>query len=126
MATLLTGNLAMIKSAAESSFFDSCSIHTPTTTLTNLGTQSKSFSTSSNIRCGFNPNDSDKTFQKQSASGNQQFSTFNHDGILRLSLDQAITPQCEITVRGIRYRIDGINTGISCKILKLKKVDSNG
>lgn len=100
------------------SFSDTCTVHTPTITSNSLGEQSKTWSSTSNVACGFNPSNTYKTIRGEVI-------TLDCDAILRLPLSQSISVEKEITVNSNRYKIQGVTTGKTVKIVPLKRVDTN-
>lgn len=97
---------------------DLCSIHTPTTTQDTFGQQSKTWATTNNVACGFNPNTPKKSYRDGTV-------TLDCDAILRLALTQSMDIHKEITCRGNRYKIQGVQNGITVYIIPLKRVETN-
>lgn len=104
---------------ATESLNDICSIHTPSKTMSSLGEQITTWATATNISCGFNPSNAYKSIRGEVI-------TLDCDAILRLPLSQNISIEQEITVNSNRYKIQGITTGRTVKIVPLKRVDTNG
>jgi hypothetical protein len=118
MTLRTNASIARLKSIAESSFTDSCVIYTPTVTALSLGKQTKTWATSSNVACGFNPSNAMKTYRGEVI-------TFDCDALLRLPLTTAMDTTKEVSCRGQRYRVSGITQGKTVNIIQLKRCDPN-
>lgn len=115
MRNISTAEFDRMKETSEQSMNDVCTIHVPTITQDTYGGELRSFSDTSNVVCGFAYGKADISYRGQNA-------LIEADGILRLSLSQAIDDKSEITVRGTRYSINGIKTGKTVKVITLKRV----
>ena len=116
--TLLSSQLAVMKTTAESTFNDTCSIHAITITGVALGENTTTEVTTNNIPCGFTETNTYKNWRGEIV-------TYNADAILRLSLTRSIDTSDEITVRGNRYKVQGINIGRTIKIIPLNRIESS-
>jgi hypothetical protein len=121
MRAISSGELNRLVDTQESSLNDTCDIHVPTIVQTELGTQEKSYTTTSNVACGFDvlSGTAEKTYR-------DQVTTFDADAILRLPLDQDFEHKYEVTVRGLRYKTESIRIGKTVKLIGLKRVGVNG
>ena len=118
--TLLSSQIEMMKRTAQLTFTDICTIHTLTTnTSSSLGEETKTFTDTANVPCGFVETSTTKNFRGEVVS-------FDCDAIVRLSLTRDIDLSDEITCRNSRYKISGINQGRTVNIVKLKRVVLNG
>jgi len=109
--------LRMTQTATES-FNDLCDIHSPTITQDSLGEQSKTWSTVSNVACGFAPNTPRKSYRGEIA-------TLDCDAVLRLATSTSFDVNKEVTCKGNRYKVQGLQTGKTCAVATLKRVDVN-
>ncbi len=117
--TLLSSQIEMMKATAQSTFTDTCSIHTSTAgTPNSLGEVTETFSTVNNVACGFNETNTFKNWRGETV-------TYDADAILRLPLTTSVNSKTEFTVRGKRYKTDGITIGKLTNIIKLKRVNTN-
>jgi hypothetical protein len=122
MRAISSGELERLVATGEESFNDLCEIHVPNIVMTALGTQEKSYTTTSNVACGFNV--LSKSDAMQTYRG--QLTTMDVDALLRLPLDQDYEQKYEVTVRGLRYNTESIRIGKTVKLIGLKRVDANG
>lgn len=116
MAHLTEAEKAIHRLIAEDSFEDTCSIHTWSGYIDSFGDEQSSFTTVSGIACGIK-------YGKALESERGEIVVLEDEGILRLSLDTTLTEKDEITTRGIRWKIDGINTGVTVLNVNLKRLD---
>jgi hypothetical protein len=122
MRAISSGELERLVATGEESFNDLCDIHVPSIVQTELGTQEKSYTTTSNVACGFNvlsKSDAIQTYRGQ-------VTTFDVDAMLRLPLDQDYEAKYEVTVRDVRYKTESIRIGKTVKLIGLKRVGVNG
>ena len=122
MRAISSGELNRMIDTEEESFNDLCDIHVPTITMSALATQEKSYTTTSDVACGFNvlsKGDATQTYRGQ-------LTTMDVDALLRLPLDQDYEQKYEVTVRGLRYKTESIRIGKTVKLIGLKRVDANG
>jgi hypothetical protein len=119
MRAISSAELTRLTDTAESSLNDTCDIHVPTITMTALATQEKSYTTTSNVACGFD------VLGKSDALKNYrgQVTTLDAEALLRLPLDQEYEHKYEVTVRGLRYKTESIKIGKTAKLIGLKRVD---
>jgi hypothetical protein len=120
MRAISSGELNRLTDTAEDGFNDTCDIHVPTIVMTALATQEKSFTTTSNVACGFDVRSgtAEKTY-------GGQVTTFDADALLRLPLDQDFEHKYEVTVRDVRYKTEFIRIGKTIKLIGLKRVGVN-
>lgn len=98
---------------------DICILYSPNVTSQDtLGEQSSTWNTTNNVACGFNPSPAPKSF-------NGQVVEILWDAELRLPLTQTFNINYQVTVRSIRYKVDGIATGNGVQIIQLKLVSVN-
>jgi hypothetical protein len=107
-----------MNSTAESTFNDSCDIHTYSGQYSN-GEMISSFTTTSGVDCGFD-------YRPQYRDERGQLVIIEADAILRLDTDQSIKVRDEITVRETRFIVDGVNVGRTCKVVALKDFNPSG
>jgi hypothetical protein len=121
MRAISSGELERLVATGEESFNDLCDIHVPTIVMTALATQEKSYTTTSDVACGFDvlSGTAEKTFRGQ-------VTTVDADALLRLPLDQAYEQKNEVTVRDQRYKTEFIRIGKTVKVIGLKRTDANG
>ena len=122
MRAISSGELERLVATGEESFNDLCDIHVPSIVLTALATQEKSYTTTSDVACGFSvlsKSDATQTYRGQ-------LTTMDVDALLRLPLDQDYEQKYEVTVRGLRYKTESIRIGKTVKLIGLKRVDTNG
>jgi hypothetical protein len=121
MRAISSGELTRLVSTADDSFNDTCDIHVPSIVQTALAEQEKTFSTTSDVACGFNvlSGTAEKTYRGQ-------VTTMDADALLRLPLDQAYEQKYEVTVRDIRYKTESIRIGKTVKLIGLKRVSTDG
>jgi hypothetical protein len=121
MRAISSGELERLVATGEESFNDLCDIHVPSIVQTELGTQEKSYTTTSNVACGFNvlSGTAEKTYRGQ-------VTTMDADALLRLPLDQDYEAKYEVTVRDVRYKTESIRIGKTVKLIGLKRVGVNG
>jgi hypothetical protein len=120
MRAISSAELTRLTDTAEDSFNDTCDIHVPIIVLTALGTQQKSYTTTSNVACGFDVRSgaAEKTY-------GGQVTTFDADALLRLPLAQDFEHKYEVTIRGVRYKTEFIRIGKTIKMIGLKRVGVN-
>jgi hypothetical protein len=120
MRAISAGELTRLTDTAEDSLNDTCDIHVPTIVMTALATQEKSYTTTSNVACGFNvlSGTAEKTYRGQ-------VTTMDADALLRLPLDQDYEAKYEVTVRGLRYKTESIRVGKTVKLIGLKRAGVN-
>lgn len=107
-----------MSSIAESTFNDSCDIHTYSGQYSN-GEIQNSFTTTSGINCGFD-------YKPQFRNEKGQLVILESDAVLRLDSDQSIQVKDEVTVRDTRFIVDGVNIGRTCKVISLKELNPSG
>jgi hypothetical protein len=111
--------LARQKTIALQSFNDLCDIHVPNQIgRDSFGQNKKTFTTTANVSCGFNPSNTEKTSRGQ-------LITEDCDAILRLPLEIVFHPKYEVTVSGVRFKVKGITLGKTVKRIKLIRMDAD-
>jgi hypothetical protein len=104
--------------AAEDSFNDTCTVHADTGTSTNsYAEETDTYTDRANISCGFS-----YTPEYQNERG--QIITLDADAVLRVSLDEEIGERDQVTVRDVRWDVDGVIDGRTVRVVALKKVES--
>jgi hypothetical protein len=118
MRKLSTTEKTRMTSTQVESFNDTCIIHSPTFTQDSLGERTATWTNSSSISCGFNPSNAVKNYKGEIIS-------LDCDAVLRLSITETISVNHEVTVRSVRYKVNGITQGNSVNIITLKRSDAN-
>jgi hypothetical protein len=117
LRTINSYQLDRIENVANQSMSDLCDIHIANLpTSDSFGQSKKAFTTTSNVPCGFNPSNSERT-------NRGQLITEDCDAIMRLPLTQSLTSKDEVTCRDIRYKVHGITIGNTVKRVTLKRTD---
>ena len=114
---LLSGpELEQMIAAAEASFNDLCTIHHFTgTTRDEYRQPIPAYTDLYDVPCGYQS-------REQMQTERSGVVTLDVDALLRISLRQEITARDEITVRGIRYAVDGVVDGRTVRIVSLKSI----
>lgn len=116
MSTLSQDELFDLILVANSSFNDSCDIHTFSGYIDSYGDEIASFTTVSGIDCGF-------SYGKALESERGQIVIIEDEAALRLPLTQSLSVKDEITTRDVRWKVDGITEGITVLQVNLKRLD---
>lgn len=107
-------NSLYMKKIAENSFLSTCKLVSRTETVNNYGESTFTDTSSSDIDCGF-------SYVNSSKSYGSSYPVLDYDAELFLSLDTIFTPYNLFLVDGKYFSIYGIEKGITCYKVKLKK-----
>lgn len=119
MTNKTAAEIEVHKQIAESSFEDTCNILVWSGYSDDYTDELDSYPiTISGIACGF-------SYGKAFKSERGQVVILEDEGKLRLSLTQAISVKDKVEVRNSVFVVDGINNGITCKVIDLKKLETN-
>jgi SPP1 family predicted phage head-tail adaptor len=115
---LSSHEVADLIATAEDSFNDLCTIHADSgTTRDEYGQETDTFTDTEEVPCGYLPREQFQTERGQAV-------TLDVDALLRVSLTQPVGARDEITVRGIRYSVDGVVDGRTVRIVSLKSIST--
>lgn len=116
MPNLSPAERSELSAIAEDTFYETCTIHSATTSQSTFADTKKSYVDIEDVPCGFVSGP-----EMQNERQSNQLVTLDVDAILRLSLDQDIKEIDEVTCRGRRFQVDGIVVGLTVKIVNLKR-----
>lgn len=120
MPHLTDAERAVHKQIAEDSFEDTCNILVWSGYADSYTDELDSWPTTiSGVLCGFE-------YKKAFESERGQPIILQDEGILRLSLEQEISIKDKVEVRNKTFHVDGINEGITCLVVDLRELETNG
>lgn len=120
MSLLSASERAQLIATAEASFNDVCTLRSKSGSSQNeYGDVTNNFTETRNVPCGFLTSQEAQTERIQAV-------TLDADAVLRVSLDQPVSVEDEVIVRGMTFQVDGVVDGRTVRIVSLKQVSTEG